>query len=112
MRYFKLLFAGAVVLALSTVCSADINNSADVITNGGFETGDFTGWNTGGDLSMYWNLEVTPQAPHSGTDAAHFGAYGNLDPATLSQTFALLLPAGDLPGAGGQLLQHPDVRGL
>ncbi len=81
MRYGKLLFSGAVVLAFSTICSADV-------ANGGFETGDLTGWTPGGDLSVFWNLEVTNQGPDSGTYAAHFGAYGNLGDATLSQTFA------------------------
>ncbi len=81
MHYFKLLFSGAVVLALSTVCSADI------LTNGGFETGDFTGWVLGGDLSQPYDARVNTNAPNSGTYAAHIGDEGFNGPTTLSQTF-------------------------
>jgi hypothetical protein len=59
--------------------------SANLITNPGFETGDFTGWTTtsGGSGSLFG----VSGNPHTGTYAAFFGAFGsNLD--AISQTFA------------------------
>src|SRR5436309_2150043 len=59
--------------------------SANLITNPGFETGNFSGWTTtpassGSDFFVDLN-------PHSGTYAAWFGATGS-DFDTISQTFA------------------------
>jgi len=43
---------------------------ADIVANGGFETGDFTGWTQFGDTTF---SGVDTFAPHSGTYAAFFG---------------------------------------
>ena len=42
---FRYLVAGAALAAAMTVSGAQ---AAELVTNGGFETGDFTGWATGG----------------------------------------------------------------
>jgi hypothetical protein len=71
------------------------------LVNGGFETGDFTGWTLVGDpvygasSPMYFDAVVSAESfvgasgfVHSGGDGAIFGEFGYL--ATLSQTIATL----------------------
>jgi hypothetical protein len=80
MRKFIL---GAVLTLLVGATTAQAN----LITNGGFETGDFTGWTTG-------NLNATSvqiagfdgYTPHSGTYFAALGNVGSLG--TLSENLA------------------------
>jgi hypothetical protein len=59
----------------------------DLVVNGGFETGDFTGWTTpaspAGD--PFW-MAVTNTSPNSGVYGAHIGAYPDIG--TISQTIA------------------------
>lgn len=78
-RYFALLL---VVVGMSASPA-----SANLITNGGFETGDFTGWTQSGNLGF---TSVSAGNPHSGTWAAQVGPIGS--PGFLSQ----LLPT--VPG--------------
>jgi hypothetical protein len=56
---------------------------ANIVTNPGFETGDFTGWTIGGDTGF---TGVDGSHPHSGTFAAFFGP--TISNGTLSQTLA------------------------
>jgi Carbohydrate binding domain/PEP-CTERM motif len=56
--------------------------SANLITNGGFETGDFTGWTLSGNVSG--STLVSPTAAHTGNFGALLGAIGSLN--FLSQT--------------------------
>ena len=72
------------ITALSDGCPA----KANLIRNGGFETGDFTGW-TCTTAKTGSNLFVVAGEAHSGTYAASFGAYlADLD--AMSQTFATI----------------------
>lgn len=49
-------------------------SNADLVTNGGFETGDFSSWSTFGNLGY---TEVNVTAAHSGQFGAMFGAIGS-----------------------------------
>jgi hypothetical protein len=80
----KLSIAGVAVAALLMAAPAA---HADLVTNGGFETGDFTGWsltNDGGNSIVYGTDAF--YAPHSGNYEALLGAYGS--DGTLSQSIA------------------------
>lgn len=69
------LLAAFVVTAASawgqSVCDGVGGN---LVTNCGFETGDFTGWTQSGVLA---NTGVTNFNPHSGNEAAFLGALGS-----------------------------------
>jgi len=53
--------------------------SADVLVNGGFETGDFTGWTQFGNTGFSGVTgDVGGVAPHSGNYQAYFGPVGSL----------------------------------
>lgn len=77
------------LLAFCTVglAYADSNN---LVTNGSFETGDFSGWTLSGDTGFVGVCDVSTCpgnfAPEDGTYAAYFGPVG--DTATISQTVA------------------------
>lgn len=64
----------------SAVLMAAPSTFANVVTNGGFETGDISGWDLSGNTSF---VGVDSNAPNSGS----FGFFsGSLTGATLSQT--------------------------
>ena len=69
MNKFLLTFAGVILLVFPSVTSADI------VFNGGFETGDFTGWILSGN-PIPGNVDMS--APHSGMYAANLSAAGSL----------------------------------
>ena len=75
----------AALLAASSLCLAMPSAQANLITNGGFETGNFSGWVQGGSLDFF---EVGAVASHSGTYGAFFGSEDPADPNILTQTFA------------------------
>jgi len=78
-RLRKVLVSCAFVLGMVVI--VPIAN-ANLITNGGFETGDFTGWTTGANS---FPQSVVTSPVHSGTFAAEIAGYSR-NPNTLSQT--------------------------
>lgn len=73
-------FAGIALAAMASV--APMAAHAELVTNGGFETGDFTAWNVAGNTGH----TGVDQGAASGTFGAYFGAVGS--PTQLSQTLA------------------------
>jgi hypothetical protein len=67
--------------------------NADIVVNGGFETGDFTGWTVSGVDPF--DVFVSTSMPHSGLFAADLGSVGGIGflsqtlPTTAGQTYAL-----------------------
>jgi len=73
----------ALLLLLLIAAGSAVPASANMITNGGFETGDFTGWTQTGNLGSTF---VNGDDPHSGSYAAWLGPVGS--PGFLSQSLA------------------------
>ena len=79
--------ATATLLALTfglTLTAGTIASAQNLVTNPGFETGDFTGY-TVTDAATYSELTVSTFRPNSGTYEAAFGAFGG-EYDTISQT--------------------------
>jgi hypothetical protein len=72
----------ALVASICCIASAGVAR-ADIVTNGGFETGDFSGWTQSGNTDF---TGVTTGIAHSGDFAADLGPDGSLG--YLSQTLA------------------------
>jgi hypothetical protein len=80
-------FTAAAVVVLATAGAA--HAGPNLITNGGFETGDFTGWTVNGNST---SVESAGGAggynPNSGSFYAALGNIGDSPLGTLSQTFS------------------------
>jgi hypothetical protein len=63
----------AILGILVTAFFGSIPASAGLIVNGGFETGDFSGWTISGAGTINTDYGITNMVPHSGTYAAWFG---------------------------------------
>jgi hypothetical protein len=84
-KTFRLAAAGAA----AALCFASGAAHANLITNGGFETGDFTGWTLNAYATGVVSSGFNGQAPHSGTYWAALGdTHGTYPFGTLSQTVA------------------------
>jgi hypothetical protein len=77
------LFAAA--LAFAAVTGAANAAPINLLANGGFEAGDFSGWTQGGNTAATY-VGNNPNAPHTGSYAAELGPVST--PGTLSQTLA------------------------
>src|ERR1041385_1551893 len=86
-RLINALIGSAMLLMFAGTAS-----STERIINGGFETGDFTGWTTT-PAPVGSNFGVSNVAAHTGNFGAYFGATGT-DFDSISQTFSTL--AGSL----------------
>ncbi|HLI75355.1 MAG TPA: PEP-CTERM sorting domain-containing protein [Acidobacteriaceae bacterium] len=75
---------GGVLAAKADTCSSNPNN---LVSNCGFETGDFTGWN--GTTTTDGNSGVDPSDPYQGTYEAFLGSVGYT--ADLTQTLSTVV---------------------
>lgn len=81
MKIFQILGLSVVLIGAST----PMTHAADLVTNGGFEAGNFSGWTLTGDTDF---TGVDSTVPHSGTYAAYLAPDGSLG--FLTQTLATL----------------------
>jgi hypothetical protein len=77
----KVVLGAIAALAIGCTTSA---RATELIVNGGFETGDFTGWTVNSFATGVKASGFNGYSPHSGT---YFAALGSLSSGTLSQTF-------------------------
>ena len=97
-------------LALCAIALVFCNPArADLVTNGGFETGDFTGWTQTGNTTFN-GVQAPGPGPtvHSGNASAFFGPVGSVGgisqnlattPGTQYRIDLFLLPDGGTPSA-------------
>ena len=81
MRHKIRMWAASTVLAIGLQAGVA---HAELLVNGGFETGDFTGWSI--DTETNWALVVASNLAEGGMYEAELGTYGSLG--VLSQSFA------------------------
>jgi hypothetical protein len=92
-------------LAAAALFAGAAAQAHDVVVNGGFETGDFSGWSNTGDPS--WS-GVDGNAPQSGT----YGAYlGTIVPGTKTLSQTLNTTVGEFYDVIFWLQNEADVQG-
>ena len=64
----------AAACAVATIGFAAPAQAVELVTNGGFETGNFSGWTLGGNTGFTF---VSTSLPHSGTYDAQLGPVGS-----------------------------------
>jgi len=72
-----------ILMSLVLVMLSGVALSQNIVTNPGFETGNFSGWTNSGNTG-FTSVITSPSSVHSGTFAASFGPIGSLG--YLSQT--------------------------
>jgi len=77
-RILSLMLVVAAVLLVSALPA-----SATLVANGGFETGDWTGWTLAGNFADFTGVLSASDVVHSGSYGALFGPM--LDPAYITQ---------------------------
>ena len=70
-------FLGTLVLAAAVAALGTLQAKAELITNGGFETGDFSGWTQYGNTGST-GVRGYPNPPYEGNFAAQLGPVGSL----------------------------------
>jgi hypothetical protein len=92
----NILVRSALLCAAMAAVACVPARAGNLLVNGGFDTGDFTGWTMGDPGDTYVGLSTSPGypgfAPENGLYLAYFGTSGHQT--TLSQTFTDL--AGSL----------------
>jgi len=88
MRTKTLLVVVALALVAFTI-SAPATFAQNLLTNGSFETGDFTGWTTGGNFE-FSQVVSGPYYVYTGAeDGNYYATFGPVSsPGTLSQSFS------------------------
>lgn len=106
-RHFVMISLLGLALFLTVNTQLALADGGNLVSNGGFETGDFSGWSASGNPSGCTNFptgvlslnQVVPAcggfstftnttAPHSGTFAAFFGSPFAISPGIISQNLA------------------------
>jgi hypothetical protein len=84
MKRIKLLMVAALALV---ICLPGMAGATNLVVNGGFENGDFSGWTAtiAPDLPTPQSFFAWTGAAHSGSYGAFIGAYGPADPDILTQ---------------------------
>lgn len=77
----KMIVAAA--LALLAI-SAQVGTASAALVNGGFETGDFSGWSV--DTTNNWAMVINSGTQYAGNYEAQLGTYGTVG--SLSQAFS------------------------
>ena len=72
----KMTLVRIILCAAALVCTTAWNaNAQNLVANGGFETGDFSGWTHSGDANGFDTVGDVSTFAHSGTHYAALGSF-------------------------------------